>query len=84
MLTLHSLRHGFASMLIASGLDVVFVSGQLGHAKPTTTLRTYAHHFARASHAEAARAAVEAVHSALERVEHDEAVEVAPVAAFRA
>ena len=33
-LSLHSLRHGFASLLIAKGLDVVFVSRQLGHANP--------------------------------------------------
>ena len=37
-LSLHSLRHTFASFLIAKGLDVVFVSRQLGHASPTTTL----------------------------------------------
>jgi hypothetical protein len=44
-LSLHSLRHGFASLLIANGLDVVFVSRQLGHANPTVTLSTYAHLF---------------------------------------
>lgn len=32
-LSLHSLRHGYASMLVAEGLDVVFVSRQLGHAR---------------------------------------------------
>ena len=35
-LSLHSLRHTFASLLIAKGLDVVFVSRQLGHASPAT------------------------------------------------
>ena len=34
-LSLYSLRHGFASLLIAEGLDVVFVSRQLGHADPS-------------------------------------------------
>ena len=58
-LSLHSLRHGFASLLIAKGLDVVFVSRQLGHANPTVTLGTYAHQFGQADHA-AARAALEA------------------------
>jgi integrase len=59
-LSLHSLRHGFASLLIASGLNVVFVSRQLGHAKPTTTLAVYAHLFDQAEHAHTARAALQA------------------------
>jgi integrase len=42
-LTLHSLRHTFASLLIARRLDVVFVSRQLGHANPSITLTVYAH-----------------------------------------
>jgi integrase len=46
-------------MLIAHGLDVVFVSRQLGHASPTTTLAVYAHLFAQHHHAEAARAALQ-------------------------
>lgn len=46
-LALHSFRHGIASMLIAAGSDVVFVSRQLGKANPTMTFRTYAHLFAR-------------------------------------
>lgn len=44
--TLHSLRHTHASQLIAAGMDVVSVSRRLGHAKPTVTLRTYAHLYA--------------------------------------
>ena len=40
---LHDLRHFYASGLIASGCDVVAVQRALGHAKPTTTLTTYAH-----------------------------------------
>lgn len=50
-LSLHSLRHGFASLLIAEGLDVVFVSRQLGHTNPNVTLSVYAHLFARREHA---------------------------------
>jgi integrase len=42
-LTLHSLRHFYASGLIAQGCDVVTVQRALGHAKATTTLSTYAH-----------------------------------------
>lgn len=40
---LHSLRHFFASGLIAEGCDVVTVQRALGHAKATTTLSTYSH-----------------------------------------
>ena len=59
-LSLHSLRHAFASLLIAKGLNVVFVSRQLGHSSPQITLRVYAHLFEQADHAVAAREALEA------------------------
>src|SRR5579859_5051036 len=42
-LTLHSLRHFSASVLIASGRDVRTIAGRLGHSDATTTLRVYAH-----------------------------------------
>jgi len=49
----HLLRHGFASYLIVDlGLDVVQVSRQLGHARPSITLDTYSHLFDQARHAE--------------------------------
>jgi integrase len=41
--TLHDLRHFYASALIAAGCDVVTVQRTLGHARATTTLNTYAH-----------------------------------------
>ncbi|MBC7375678.1 MAG: tyrosine-type recombinase/integrase, partial [Frankiales bacterium] len=41
--TLHDLRHFYASGLIAAGCDVVTVQRPIGHAKATTTLNTYAH-----------------------------------------
>jgi integrase len=41
--TLHSLRHFYASGLIAAGCDVVTVQRALGHASATTTLTTYSH-----------------------------------------
>ena len=47
-------------MVIAEGMDVVFVSRQLGHASPKITLDTYAHLFDRAAHADRARKALEA------------------------
>jgi integrase len=64
-ISLHSLRHGFASLLIAEGLDIVFVSRQLGHADASVTLSVYAHLFARAKHAPAARSAIEASYAAM-------------------
>lgn len=39
----HDLRHTFASLLIASGEDIVRVSRLLGHANPTITLKVYSH-----------------------------------------
>jgi integrase len=42
-ITLHSLRHTHASMLIASGMDILTISRRLGHASPTITLGTYGH-----------------------------------------
>jgi hypothetical protein len=49
-----------ASLLIAEGLNVVFVSRQLGHASPDVTLRVYAHLFDRAEHGQRASDALEA------------------------
>jgi integrase len=39
----HGLRHYFASVLIAAGLDVRTVQARLRHDSATTTLETYAH-----------------------------------------
>lgn len=55
-LTMHTLRHVFASLLIAEGFDVTFVSRQLGHANPAITLRIYARLFDGERHAADARA----------------------------
>jgi integrase len=59
-LRFHDCRDTFASLLIAEGFDVVFVSRQLGHASPTITLSIYADLFDRARHAEQATAKLEA------------------------
>jgi integrase len=64
-LSLHSLRHGYASLLIAQGLNVVYVSRQLGRANPTITLGVYAHLYARADHASTARDALEASYAVM-------------------
>jgi len=50
-LRFHDLRHTYASLLIAQGVNVAFVSRQLGHASITTTLNVYAHLFDHAEHA---------------------------------
>ena len=39
----YDLRHTFASLLLAQGAPVTYVSAQLGHSRPTTTLQWYAH-----------------------------------------
>jgi integrase len=39
---LYDLRHTFASLLLAAGAPITYVSAQLGHANPATTLRYYA------------------------------------------
>lgn len=41
--TLHSLRHTNATLMIAEGTDVCTVSRRLGHANTATTLNIYAH-----------------------------------------
>ncbi len=52
----HDLRHTFASLLIAGGANVVFISRQLGHGSSDITLRCYSHLFDRAEQAERTRA----------------------------
>lgn len=42
-ISLHSLRHTFASSALGRGVDVVSVSSVLGHSKVSTTLDIYAH-----------------------------------------
>jgi integrase len=42
----HSLRHIAASLYIAAGCDVAYLSALLGHANPSITLSIYAHAFA--------------------------------------
>jgi integrase len=63
--SLRSLRHGYASMLIGSCLDVVFMSRQLGHAYPGVTLKVYAHLFGPREHADRARAALSVNYAAV-------------------
>lgn len=41
--TLHSLRHTNATIMICSGTDIRTVAGRLGHSQTSTTLNIYAH-----------------------------------------
>lgn len=47
--SLHGLRHTFASMLNAEKIDVARISAELGHSNITTTLNIYTHVFGDAS-----------------------------------
>jgi integrase len=51
----HDLRHTFASILIGQGEDVTYVADQMGHASPSTTLKTYAKLFDPKNRRQAAR-----------------------------
>ncbi len=50
--SIHSLRHTFASLMIADEVPIVEISSQLGHAKTSTTTNVYGHVIASA-HAKA-------------------------------
>jgi integrase len=54
-LRFHDLRHTFASILLGQGMDITYVSEQLGHANPATTLRVYAKLYDPAKRKEEAR-----------------------------
>jgi integrase len=43
--TSHGLRHTHLSQLIAAGLDVLTISGWIGHASAAITLNVYGHLF---------------------------------------
>ena len=42
-LSIHSLRHTFASLMIADDVPIVEVSSQMGHARASTTTNIYGH-----------------------------------------
>ncbi len=44
-ISLHGLRHSFATMLNAEGFDIAQISAELGHSNITTTLNIYTHVF---------------------------------------
>lgn len=43
MISIHDIRHSFASMLIGNGIDIVAVSKMLGHSDVSMTLKIYTH-----------------------------------------
>jgi integrase len=45
-LTIHSLRHAHASILIAKGVPITAISKRLGHTSPKVTLSIYSHSMA--------------------------------------
>jgi integrase len=55
----HDLRHIYASMLIASGANVIFASRQLGRWSPEVTFRVYSHLFEMTEQADHTRSLVE-------------------------
>lgn len=61
--TLHTLRHTFASALIAAGCDVVKVQRSLGHSRASITLDVYSHLWPSSDHA--TRSALGAFESAV-------------------
>ena len=61
----HDLRHTFASLLIAEGGNIVYVSRQLGHGSSDITLRLYSHLFDKAEHGKRTREALESSFAAL-------------------
>ena len=64
-LCFHDLRHLYASLLIADGMDVVFVSRMLGHADPSITLSIYAHLWDAHRHGESLAEKLESGYGAL-------------------
>lgn len=58
--TLHTMRHTFASILISEGRTPTFVRDQLGHSLTSTTLDVYGHLFEAQRHAQEARDGLEA------------------------
>jgi len=61
-LTWHDLRYLAASVLIAEGTNVTYLSRMLGHPSPAITLSIYAHEFARAEHDDRTREMMEAMY----------------------
>lgn len=49
--TMHGLKHTYASLLHAQGVDMANISAELGHSSLSTTMNIYTHIFQSASNA---------------------------------
>jgi len=58
--TLHPLRHTFGSVLSEEGVNIKYVSAQMGHSSAGFTLSRYVHEVAKSQHKGAAAAAIDA------------------------
>jgi integrase len=74
----HDCRHTFASLLIAEGLDVVFVARQLGDTT-RVVLNTYGHLFDSARHADSMRSALSARFGAMLETTMETRAQLQPV-----
>jgi integrase len=79
-LRFHDLRHTFASLLIAEGVDVVFVSRKLGHASVKTTLDVYVHLFDAVTHGQRVRDTLESAFGKIVESNSGNGRELDPVA----
>jgi integrase len=64
--SLHDLRHTFASMLNANGVDIAMISHELGHSSIGITLNTYTHVFGNVS--ESSRGIADTLNSRFDKV----------------
>jgi integrase len=64
-LRFHDLRHTYASAAIFAGVDMVYLSKQLGHTDPSVTLDIYADLFEAREKAKTSRGLLEAHYSGL-------------------
>jgi integrase len=51
-LVMHDLRHTYGSHLVRQGLDIVRVSRQMGHKRPSITLDIYAKEYEEVQHSD--------------------------------
>ena len=73
---MHQLRHYYASVLLAGGVDIRALSEYLGHHDPAFTLRIYAHLMPGSE--ERARRAIEDALSAARAVGSNETMAISP------
>ncbi len=60
--SMHELRHGHASAMIAAGMDLVELSARVGHSNPAITASTYSHEFEGQARSSERRARLDALY----------------------